>query len=166
MAVTMGPRTPSIQYGILGWNTPNLPTEFSLGALNIWGCYFDATQTATIFDQKLRAKSTSGTINVKAGMYTRTGSNSGNDLYLSPDTLSLTTTDTVLTFSQTKPITNGSSYWIFFQADGDLTFWYDTTATPSKYANLGAYSFGSWPASFSGVFTETVIVQLWADYSF
>ena len=162
----MGPRTPSTQYGILGWNTPDLPTEFSIGALNIWGCYFDSTQDAIIFDQKLRAKATSTTANVKAGIYTRTGTDSGNDLYLSPDTLSLSTSETILTFSQSKPISNGSSYWIFFQTDQDITFWYDIVATPSKYANLGSYSFGDWPSSFSGVFTEVVVIQLWADYSF
>lgn len=165
MSAVFGPRQ-SQSFGILGWNTPDLPTEFTLGALNIWGCYFDSTQDATIFDQKLRARSPVGTINVKAGIYTRTGSNSGNDLSLSPDTLALTTSETILTFTQNKTILNGSSYWIFFQSDSDINFWYDLTGTPSKYANLGAYSFGSWPANFSGVFTESVIVQLWADYSF
>lgn len=154
------------QYGILGWNTPDLPTPFSIGSGNIWGCYFDCTQDATAFDQKLRAKSTSGTANVKAGIYTRTGSDSGNDLYLSSETLTLTTTEIVLNFTQNKPLAAGSSYWILFQADADITFWYDTSATPSKYTNLGFYTFGSWPSSFSSVFTELVIVQLWADYSF
>lgn len=160
---TVAPPPP--QYGIIGAEN-NLPFNYSFAAGWIFGCFFECTQNSTLIDHSFRGYATTTTANVRAGVYTLSGPDAGNDLYLSPDILVLNTGGfQTLTFSQNKPLLAGSFYWFLIQGDQDITIPYDNVAG-NQYTALFGYPFGGFPLSYSGAFLNTNIIQTWGTYEF
>jgi hypothetical protein len=100
---------------------------------------------------------------MRAGVYTKTGADSGNALSLSADIITFDTSVQTLTFTQNKTINSGTGYWFTFQGEADWYFFYDSAAF-NQYAFLGSAAFGAFAATFSGVSTFPNIIQAWGDY--
>jgi hypothetical protein len=156
--------TPPLFYGVIGQQSDLINNDFMHAGGNIVSVYFDCIQTATLFTQKIRLRSSTDNANrMRAGVYTKTGADSGNALSLSADIITFDTSVQTLTFTQNKSINSGTGYWFTYQAEADWFFFYDSSAI-NQYGFLGSAAFGAFPASFSGVSTFPNIIQAWGDY--
>lgn len=155
---------PPVYYGVIGQEADLINNDFVHAGGNIVSVYFDCIQTATLFTQKIRLRSASNPNNrMQAGVYTKTGADSGNDLSLSADIITFDTSVSTLTFTQNKTINSGTGYWFTYQAEFDWFFFYDGSAI-NQYAFLGNAAFGAFSATFSGVSVFPNIIQAWGDY--
>jgi hypothetical protein len=154
--------------GEFGFLPPAPSLTFSHASGNILGSYFDCLQDGLIFMQRIRAfKNTAGTMQMRAGIYTKTGASDGNALVQSADVLNLSNVDTDLEFSLSKACLNGSSYWLLFQGNNDWTFYYkDAPAVQvsGRFIFVGNFGIGAFPASFAGAATFDALQYASAQY--
>lgn len=155
---------PPARYGVIGQQADLVNNDFVHAGGNIVSVYFDCVQTATLFTQKIRLRSATNNANrMQAGVYTKTGADSGNSLSLSSDIITFGTSVSTLTFTQNKTINSGTGYWFAFQGEADWYFFYDSSGV-NQYAFLGNAAFGAFAATFTGVSTFPNIIQAWGDY--
>jgi hypothetical protein len=154
---------PGKTYGVLGINSDLPFSDYTWAPTEIVGTYFTSTQNATAYQQNIKAVATNPGTLVKAYLYLQTGVSNGTLITTSSSTLTIGTTPVTLNFPILTTIANGSSYYLLFQANNSINYYYDT-APSSYYVNLFAYTFGSPPASFAGVFTNTNVLQSSLDY--
>lgn len=156
----------SVRNGILGQDTDLPFNDFLHTGGNIVSVYFDSPVAGNIWRQNVRARSATDPLNeMKCAIYTKTGPNSGNDLTISPDTVSFDTSLSILRFTQSKVILPSTGYWLTYQAKSDWYFCYDSSVI-FQYAFLNNAPFGNFSATFTGVTTFQNVCQFWCDYTY
>lgn len=153
------------QIGIFG-NDSNLPfNDFTWSPNEVIGVYFEAQENSTIFEQLVRVVSVNPGNRMAAAIYKLTGVDSANEMVKSPDIVDFDNVDSILSFRQNKFIENANDYVLAFQAESACKYFYDGAGS-DFYFNIGMFTFGEFPANFSGVFRNANICQYWAKYYF
>lgn len=160
MSVVFGSRK---EYGVLGIDYDLPFADYTWSPTEIAGTYFTSTQNATAYQQNIKAVAINPGTLVKAYLYLQTGEGNGTLITTSSSTLTIGTTPATLNFPIFASLTSGSSYYLLFQANESINYYYDF-APSAYYVNLFAYTFGSPPSSFSGAFTNTNVLQSSLDY--
>jgi len=158
------PVPPPLQ-GILGNDTdlPNLNFVWTAGS--IIACYFEAQDSGLVYQQNVKALSVAPGNRMRVAIYEKTNPDSGINLVLSPDIVNFGTTLVEMNFAQSLAITAGSEYWLVCQAENDCYYPYDSSLL-NQYGFISTAAFGTFPASFNGIFTNTNILQFWANYTY
>lgn len=152
-----------VSYGTLGVTTSLPFANYTWNPFEIVGTYFTSTQSATAYQQNIKAVATNPGTLVNAYLYLQTGVGNGSLIATSSSTLTIGTTPVTLNFPISAALTSGSSYYLLFQANNFINYYYDN-APSSYYVNIGAPAFGSPPSSFAGVFTNVNILESSLDY--